>query len=583
MKIKKSEVRSQKSGARKIAPGPSPICHLPSPARRERGVALVITLIMLSVTLIMAVAFLALSRRERSAVATTTDTAAARLAADSALAAAQAQIAANVFATTNAGAYDYHLLVSTNYVNPLGYFIGVNNPTNVNYDFRNIDKAPLDSGDLINNIANLYYLPRVPVFVSTNAGSPLDFRFYLDLNRNGQFETNGWGSEIDGTGATIGSAFHVGDPEWIGVLERPDQPHGPNNRFVARYAFLAQPIGNGLDLNYVHNAARLSSQTFFSPLGRDFSRNQGVGSWEINLGAFLTDLNTNIYAWDASSYTYDPANGFIAGGNGFADAAAIYSYRLNGSASINAYNTTVLNSVNNLFGTAGVNAFSFDLIDGYSDGPIQTTTALPSDNDSLDTGNPWPGANNYNRFFSLPSDLFDTNKVGISFTNRLLITGNSTDTYDRYTLYRLLDQLGTDSTADDGRMNLNYDNLDPYIHTVAGVTYTNAPSETNFMAWTPLEFFTNAANRLLTNSTTAWLAASGRDYAATFNVTNAFGVTGIPVLVSNQFVYSPAVNRLLQLAANVYDASTTNFYPSVFRPQFTVVPNGAYKDVFITG
>ncbi len=45
--------------------------------------ALVISLIMLSVTLIMAVAFLALSRRERSAVTTTTDTAAARLAADS--------------------------------------------------------------------------------------------------------------------------------------------------------------------------------------------------------------------------------------------------------------------------------------------------------------------------------------------------------------------------------------------------------------------------------------------------------------------------------------------------------------------
>ena len=48
----------------------------------------------------------------------------------------------------------------------------------------------------------------------------------------------------------------------------------------------------------------------------------------------------------------------------------------------------------------------------------------------------------------------------------------------------------------------------------------------------------------------------------------------IPVLVSNQFVYSPAVNRLLQLAANIYDATTNNTfalgnnYPSVFRPIF---------------
>ena len=272
MKIQKSEVRSQKSGARKFAPGLSPICYLPSPARRERGIALVITLIMLSVTLIMAVAFLALSRRERSAVATTTDTAAARLAADSALAAAQAQIAANVFATTNAGAYDYHLLVSTNYINPVGYVPAIpTNPTNVNYDYR-FGGGALNSDDLIQNVANLYYLPRVPVYVNTNAGSPLDFRFYLDLNRNGQFETNGWGAEIDGTGATIGSAFHVGDPEWIGVLERPDQPHGPNNHFVARYAFLAQPIGNGLDLNYVHNAARLSSQTFLDSIELYFQK-----------------------------------------------------------------------------------------------------------------------------------------------------------------------------------------------------------------------------------------------------------------------------------------------------------------------
>ena len=43
------------------------------------------------------------------------------------------------------------------------------------------------------NVANLLYLPRAPVFVPnpTNSSVPADFRFYLDLNRNGQFETNG--------------------------------------------------------------------------------------------------------------------------------------------------------------------------------------------------------------------------------------------------------------------------------------------------------------------------------------------------------------------------------------------------------
>ena len=48
----------------------------PSVTRRaERGIALVITLILLSVTLVMAVAFLAIANRERNAVTTTADTA----------------------------------------------------------------------------------------------------------------------------------------------------------------------------------------------------------------------------------------------------------------------------------------------------------------------------------------------------------------------------------------------------------------------------------------------------------------------------------------------------------------------------
>jgi hypothetical protein len=32
--------------------------------------------------------------------------------------------------------------------------------------------------------------------------------------------------------------------------------------------------------------------------------------------------------------------------------------------------------------------------------------------------------------------------------------------------------------------------------------------------------------------------------------------------------YTPAVNRLLQVTANIYDATTTNYYPSIFRPVF---------------
>jgi len=69
--------------------------------------------------------------------------------------------------------------------------------------------------------------------------------------------TDGNFVKIDGTSTTkLGEALFenaIGDPEWIGELEHPDQPHGENNRFVGRYAYLALPAGKSLDLNFIHN------------------------------------------------------------------------------------------------------------------------------------------------------------------------------------------------------------------------------------------------------------------------------------------------------------------------------------------
>ena len=62
----------------------------------------------------MALAFLAISSRERGSVTTQTDTTTARLAADAGLADAEAQIAANILTSTNP--YSFGLLVSTNYL-----------------------------------------------------------------------------------------------------------------------------------------------------------------------------------------------------------------------------------------------------------------------------------------------------------------------------------------------------------------------------------------------------------------------------------------------------------------------------------
>jgi hypothetical protein len=59
-----------------------------------------------------------------------------------------------------------------------------------------------------------------------------------------------------------------------------------------------------------------------------------------------------------------------------------------------------------------------------------------------------------------------------------------------------------------------------------------------------------------------------------------FGITNIPVQTNGVFCFTPAVHRLLQVAANVRDAANTNFYPTVFRPVFF---NDAQGNIFITG
>ncbi len=579
----------------------------------------------------MALTFLAISRRERNAVTTTTDTTSAQLAADDALAAAEGQVVANMLANTNP--YNFGLLVSTNYINPAGFDpeLAGYSPTNVNYDY--LTKASgggaLNQGEFLQNLANLYYLPRTPVYMSNLVTQTMENRFYLDLNRNGYFETNG--PVVDAGGSETN--LEVGDPEWIGVLQHPDQPYGPNNPFVARYAFIALPIGNALDLNAIYNdAIGIRRNAAMTPGSDCFMRNQGVGSWEINLAAFLADLNNNQWL------PYDPAVPQAFGyyqyieplgvnrGIAFDDAISLLSYRYN-------YNLISPFCYNNLARVGGGTPLNPGLfttaaffrpfqanIDYYSDGPLMTTPA------GINVGGqsvvlPWSGADNTNHFFDL-QELFNPNETSVAFTNRLLAAGapftgfntnnsDPTNFYNRYTYYRLVSQMGVESAPESGKMNLNYDNLDPYGHVVAGVgVVTNAPSATNFMSWTPLNFFTNAADRMLRAYSQEWLVESPSNYLATYgsftnistavnptlNPTNMpvpFGISHIPVLVNNQFVYTPAVQRVLQLAANTYDATTNRAgvlsanFPSVFRPIFEVVAEPpaqpVYTNIYVVG
>ena len=259
----------------------------------------------------------------------------------------------------------------------------------------------------------------------------------------------------------------------------------------------------------------------------------------------------------------------------------------------------------NGFSLRAANAFPFqDNIDGYSDGPLMTNTfGINASGQNVTL--PWSGADNTNQFFDL-QELFNPNESSPTFTNRLLSADNGVSTYDRCTYYRLASQMGVESAPEQDKINLNYANAAAYFDAngvVTNITFFPG-AETNFVPWTPLQFFTIAADKMLREYSQAWLAESPSNYVLTYGMTTnigtvvnptnvpvPFGITSIPVLVSNQFVYTPAVQRVLQLAANIYDATTNNTaalganFPSVFRPIFFVTNDtvSGYTNVFVNG
>jgi Tfp pilus assembly protein PilX len=583
----------------------------PQSAIGERGVALVITLLMLSAITFLAVALLVLTRSQREQATASLDVETAKAMSEAALARSQSQIIAHMKGQGDLFNFDY--MVSRNYINPNGFNIGeigIYDATNVNYDAAQTNGNP---AAVAQNIANLFYDPRPPVFISTNfnnLGALYDFRFYVDLNRNGKFEPSGLmpltndagGRVLDASGNPV-FAYLNGEPEWIGVLQYPDVPHSATNRFIGRYAFVVLPMGKMLDYNFIHNYV-LGGMTGAMTLPDRFSRDQGVGPWELNLAGLLYGTDTNTYG---GAYTY-AAPTSLNSGAAFDDAYAFLNYRYNG-------NYGPFYPVNFL-AAFGSNWTSLTGIDELGSGAAFSGSTL------------WPGSYSPNNFYDI-QDVFDPTKTSPSFTNRLIQAGYHSNSYDHYMYLRLLASIGSGSAPElqtyvygdvvttnpavqpptelRTRININWDNSFQIAHNLN-------TSPTNLIPWTSetngaLVFFTNAAESLLrsqnfriTNYAMTIIGGVPTLVQPLVPLSQSymhFGVTNIPIYNSTNpsIRYTEQIHRMLQEAANIYDASRANNYalpvgglvttvlpyPSVFRPIFYATNYGGVRAVFIAG
>jgi hypothetical protein len=614
-----------------------------SPQSSRRGVALVITLIMLSVVTITAVAFLTVARRERAAVAAAGEQADVRIAADAALNRARARILAQI---ASSGLRESPtLFVSTNFIAPF-YTRGLTAAgqglplggaqsnqwysalANVSYLYQGRPFDLNNTAEILEYrrmLANLYYDPRVPVVarigrMDTQAASFED-RFYLDLNRNGRFETNGYIFErnVGGVAIDTNRVWHVGDPEWIGVLADPDRPHSGNNRFLYRIAYLVVPADQTVDLNHAHNQARNPDATT-----SQFFRNQGVAPWELNMAGLFRDLNTNL--WQTYGYSTNAANTGLT----FEHALNLWANRRVATVAGRASVQDILTEDSRpQLGAAGDTAAASRVlpvngVDDLSDGPLIQSLAQVRNprllNDGDNVTRRWSGgdvSNPYLTPFPLLSDptLLSLGGNRVIWTNldtrRSAFAGQlvsplqaSNSTYNAYTFYRLLGSVGTDSS--DGRievgvdlanryyrrakLNLNYQVLDAEgaQSYSANVVTTNGGSgsaarATALVPWAARTWLQLAGDRLLRKEFSNGLpelgnfnfydpanpssqlavprakeqAAHGIAVAGSYWVTNAVGSGGRNQAVSlTNHTWSAKLHRLLQLAANIHEVRT---------------------------
>ncbi|MEE2813956.1 MAG: hypothetical protein VX945_05640 [Verrucomicrobiota bacterium] len=239
--------------------------------KHEKGAVLVVALVMLAMVTFLVVAFVGFARFERASVTASMRQTEANFASQDAMAIASGQI--------------INLMT-----NGLPFGLRVSERTNFNQF--------------------------VPVYIDTNGDGKQDRNStYLNLNSETNRIPNPLTPRFDdafGFQDANHTVNRLGDPEWIGILKDSSRPHGPDNRFVARAAFMTVPLSRSLNVRYHHHV------NLNQPVPAHV-RSQGLKHGEINLAAPLYHIDPTLF----SLPRYNPnkyANAFHGLGSAVGDA-----------------------------------------------------------------------------------------------------------------------------------------------------------------------------------------------------------------------------------------------------------------------
>ena len=225
--------------------------------RHEKGAVLVVALVMLAMVTFLVVAFVGFARFERASVTASMRRTEATFASQDAMSIASSQI---INLMTNGVAFGLAVSERTNFIQ------------------------------------------FVPVYMDTDGDGKQDLNStYLNLNSETNQNPNPLTPPYDDAVRfqdANSSANILGDPEWIGILRDSNRTHGPDNRYVARAAFMTVPLSRSLNVRYHHDVP-------LNTAAPKYVRSQGSKPGEINLAAPLHHIDPGLFVQAAyNSHDY---------------------------------------------------------------------------------------------------------------------------------------------------------------------------------------------------------------------------------------------------------------------------------------